>query len=337
MVALLDGLPQDVVGICQIAQQQTIHHNLLSYFGIPPAVWSQMRRVRPPRARDVLQALAEMAPYNLYDERLPGLRVVGACVLESHLLACLLRARGIPVRVRAGYFKDTRVNGEHVVRFWEQVARAKGEAQAREEIIELADLQPAGAAAVDEPLQQNEQIEEAKAWTHRQNAVNHAIEHWICEYWDGEQQAWRLLDANPTFLKAHGDIDVGFHLPRRHFEYAHEAWTRMRSSPTYESDQHAEDPQDGRSHIRSQLLCDFYSLLHHDVLGIAEPSEEVWPWLKQTTYKQLTADELRELDLLADLLARDPSVDELVALYAATPTLHCHSAEADPDSFLFAA
>src|SRR5262249_23777585 len=318
----------------------TIHHNLLAYYGIPRATWDRMRHVRSPRAHDVLQALAELAPHNLCDERLPIQRVVGACILESHLLASMLRFRGIPVRIRAGYFKDARTNAEHVVRFWEHLARAKGEVGAPEPVTlrELAGLGGSADPRQTDSARRGEQIAQGNAWTRRQNAVNHAIEHWICEDWNEAQQGWRLLERDNTFLKAHGDLNVSSHLPRQHFEYAHEAWTRMRASPaTYEPDQHAEVPQDGRSHIRSQLLSDFYSLLQHDVLGIAEPSEAIWPWLKQAPYEQLSADELGELDRLADLLAQSPSVDDLVALYAAVPTLRQRSAEGDPYSLLVAA
>lgn len=319
MVWLFADLPDDVIAICRIAEHLTIHHNLLAYYGVPPATWDQLRRVRPPRARDVLSALAELAPHDLVTARLPEQRVVGACVLESHLLASMLRYRGIPVRVRAGYFKDTRANAAHVEHFWEQLAHAPAE---------LADQQR------DNPARW---IERSNAFTRKQNAVNHAIEHWICEYWDAQLLTWRLLDANRAFLKAHGDLTVGFHLPHRHFEYAHEAWRRMRSKPSYDPDQHAEEPQDGRSHIRSQLLSDFFSQLNHDVVGIDEPSNAVWSWLKEVTYEQCSAGELCALDLLADLLAQGPSTEALVAVYHEITEFRLTAAEGDPYSFVFSA
>jgi hypothetical protein len=50
------------------------------------------------------------------------------------------------------------------------------------------------------------------------------------------------------------DIDVSFHLPRRHFESAHEAWRTLRTRPDFQPERHAEWPQDGRSHIRRSEL-----------------------------------------------------------------------------------
>ncbi len=45
---------------------------------------------------------------------------------ESHLLAGLLRYRDIPVRIRAGYFKDVYTKEDHLVTFWEKNSLAKG-------------------------------------------------------------------------------------------------------------------------------------------------------------------------------------------------------------------
>lgn len=118
----------------------------------------------------------------------------------------------IPVRIRAGYFRDVYKNEDHLIAFWERNARAKGIA--------------------------NQLLEENAArwreanhdYTRQQVKVNKCVEHWAVQYWDEEQTAWRLLDANTTFLKAMADIDVGFHLPRRHFEFAHESWHQMRTA-----------------------------------------------------------------------------------------------------------
>ena len=82
----------------------------------------------------MLAALKEAEPHNLYDERQVEQRLIGACMLESAFLTSLLRYKSIPARIRAGYFKDTMGNSEHVVHFWENVARAKGvEGELREE------------------------------------------------------------------------------------------------------------------------------------------------------------------------------------------------------------
>ena len=152
-----------------------------------------------------------------------------------------------------------------------------------------------------------------------------------------------MLDANDTFLKAMSDIDIDFHLPRRYFEYAYESWQRMRTDGDFKPDQYAEWPQDGRSHIRAQLLWDFYSLLNHDIAGYdkgAWPIEgestaerDAYVFVKETKYVDVPAGEIAELDALAQLMSQDPGVDALMAFYLGSDHLRIDTLDADAYSF----
>lgn len=316
LAAMLTPLPDDVAGICAVAAQLTIHHNLCSWHGVAPERIPAMRRVWPPRLHDLLAALREIPPHTLLDTRPPEQRIVGACMLEAHLLAGLLRAKGIPVRVRAGYFRNIRANTEHIVRFWEQNLRAK---------------------RVDADLLERDPEQwrtRNHALSSRLNAIDHHIEHWLCECRDPATGRWRLLDANTDFLLAHSGIVVDAYLPAHYFEHAHDAWRGMRASARFEPDQYAEEPQDGRSHLRSQLLWDFYSLLNHDIAGMDDQGGPAWAFVKQRTYAETPDEELQALDALAALLVQDPAPDELREFYWQTPLLHLPAAEADPYSFI---
>jgi hypothetical protein len=312
---MLDELPSDPRAIASVARRQTIHHNLLPHFGVPRDLWPSLPRARPPRLDAVLQALAQTEPHTLSEARRPEQRVVSACVLESYFLAGLVRRRGHRVRVRVGYFQNIRGNAEHVVAFWEQVMREKG---VEAELLER------------DPDQWRETV---NAYSRRQNAVDHHIEHWICELWDEREQRWRLLDANDEFLRAHSGLQVDFFLSPDFFEYAHEGWLRVRSGQC-DPDQYREDEQDGRSHARSQLLWDFASLLNHDAAGIDDPGGRDYSFIKRQTYEQTAEAELHALDELAALLA-DGRIDELADFYRATPTLRIEGAEHDPHSLVF--
>ena len=316
---LLDGLPATVSELCEIAEQQTIHHNLLGYYGLSPAIAGAMRRVWPPRLSDILGALVEMAPGNLHDTRAPERRTVGACMLEAHFLAGLLRSKGIPTRIRAGYFQRIRADGEHIVRFWRGALRARGVDR---------DLLKAHPDRWQENLD---------ALSRSRNQSDHHIEHWVCEYRNGRTDPWRLVDANRSFLRAHSNLEVSFHLPSEHFEHAFQAWKRMRTIESFDPEQYVEERQDGRSHIRSQLLWDFYSLLNHDLAGIDDPDGETLAFVKQRTYEEASAEELAALDTLADLMATDPTLAQLSTFYFATGPLRIPSAEADPYSFVLTA
>jgi hypothetical protein len=314
---MLAELPDDIAGVCEVARRQIVHQNLRAYYRIPVSRWAQLTRVWPPVMRHVLQSLAQLPPGRLTTERDPEQRILGACVLESHLLAGLLRHRGIPVRIRAGYFANIRADGEHGARFWGKAAVAR----ARHEGLSEAQQAVRGA--------------DARAYTRRQNQVDHHIEHWICEYWDDGGQRWQLLDANTDFLRAHGNIETGFRLPAHYFEFAHQAWQRLRSATGVHPDQHAEDPQDGWSHIRSQLLSDFYSLLRHDVAGSDGPSGVAWQFIKGQTFAETPEREREQLDELAALLARDAELAELTGFYWRSPELRLANAEADDCSAVF--
>jgi hypothetical protein len=110
----------------------------------------------------------------------------------------------------------------------------------------------------------------------------------------------------------------------------------MRSSGDhYDPDRHAEEPQDGRSHIRSQSLSDFTSLLKHDLAGVDEPDQETAAFIRGQTYAATPAAELSDLDDLAALISAEPSVDELITFYITHERLRIRGAELDPYSFVF--
>jgi hypothetical protein len=263
-VHLLDALPVDLDGICAFGRERTMHHNLAAARGLPAA---EFARIWPPALPDMLKAREV---------------VIGACVLESYLLAGLLRHRGFEVRVRAGYFRNVRKHPEHVLGFWRRVATGKGRAPDDE-------------------------------YTRRQNAVDHRIEHWLCEV--REDGNWIFVDANTDSLAEHSGMEVGIRLPPRHFEHAHEAWFELQAGAPPE--RYAEEPGRGVEHVRRQLLQDFFSLLNHDLAGVDELQ------CGDQTY-----------EALAGALARGGDVNELIALYRRVPDLHLASAEADPFSFL---
>ena len=323
---MLDALPDDVTAIAEVAESLTVHHNLLPHYQIPRGSWGDMTRPWPPRLPDLLSALEDTNPGKLTAPRRVEDRLVGGCMLESHLLAGMLRHREIAVRMRAGYFRNVYANPSHVLDFWENTLRERGVAQ---DLLEQA------------PERWRNEI---RAFTQSQIDADHRIEHWVVEYWDESRAAWRIIDANTTFLEASSGLHVGYHLPREHFEHAWEAWCAMRSAEEFNPDRYAEWPQDGRSHIRSQLLWDFFSLLNHDVAGndtslwgSDDPSSaerRAYAFVKERSFDELSQEELEELDRLAELLGQGPMREQLTAFYREAATLHIETAESDPYSFL---
>jgi hypothetical protein len=320
---MLESLPDDVIGICEIAEQQTVHRNLLPYFGIPANKWEAMNNIWPrgepiPNLSIMLESLQRTDSYTLSVPRIVEYRLIGACMTESTFLTGVLRYKNIPARIRAGYFKDTMADANHVINFWENNARGRGIN------ADLLKENPDEWKELMNDITRREQIE-----------VNKHIEHWVCEYWDYNENTWRILDANTTFLKASSNIEVGYHLPLKHFQFACEAWKIMRTSDSFNPDQYAEYPHDGRTHIRSQLLLDFYCLLNHDMAGFKNQTGPIADFVKRKRFENLSLEELSELDTLADLLSKEPSVNDLVTFYHSSNSLQIDSAERDPFSFVY--
>jgi hypothetical protein len=72
MAFMLKEIPDDVLEICKIAEQQMVHHNLLVYHNVP----YQQNQGIPPRMSRLLTMLKKRNPHNLYEER--GERVIKA-------------------------------------------------------------------------------------------------------------------------------------------------------------------------------------------------------------------------------------------------------------------
>jgi hypothetical protein len=209
-------------------------------------------------------------------------------------------------------------NSDHIISFWENNVRGGGIQN------DLLKKNPKEWKKLMNDITKREQIE-----------VDKHIEHLVCEYWDKSEDRWRIIDANTTFLKASSDIEVSYHLPLKHFQFAYEAWKIMRTSDNFNPDQYAEYPHDSRTHIRSQLILDYYCLLNHEMAGFDNQTGVTSDFVKRKRFDNASTEELGELDALADLLSKKPSIIDLVSFYHSAKTLQIKSSESDPYSFVY--
>jgi len=309
---MLKNLPDDIGEMCNIANVQSVHHTMLSQWKIPRAEWDLARADHD--IKDILDTLRVKGDGTLSIHRSLKNRIFGACTKESIFSTSMLRAKGIPARIRVGYLTNL-YSGEKAVEFWRNVNKYGRDI-------------PADSASFDQ-------------YTLYMKDVNKSIEHWVTEYWDKDQGRWRILDIRPDYLQAYG-LDVDYHLPDEYFEYGYEAWQKIKN-PEFKNDAYSEGELDGRSHIRYQMLMDFYSLLNHDVPGVFDDAgrdisnnknnDEI-KFLRKK-YEDLSETELKELDDLASLFGQDPGVEELLTFYYASSTLKLESMMNDPYSFVF--
>jgi len=300
------------VQACWLNHKGGRHGYYLSQWKIPRSEWNFARADHD--IKDILDTLKVKGDSILGINRELKDRIFGACTKESIFSTSMLRAKAIPARIRVGYFTNL-YSGEKALEFWRNVNN-------------YANTTPHDSAQFDE-------------YTLYMKSVNKSIEHWVTEYWDKEKQEWRIIDIRPEYLHSYG-LDVDYHLPDEYFEFAHEAWQKI-NNPEFINDAYSEGELDGKSHIRYQMLMDFYSLLNHDVPGIfddngkdisgSENNNEI-KFLKKR-YDDLNEIEIEELDDLAALLDKKPSVDELIEFYNNSSTLKINSIENDQYSFIY--
>jgi hypothetical protein len=116
---LYDDLPESIEELCNLIKKQLVHPFDINKFGdkIPGDRVYEDRAI--PSVSQMLAELLTRDKNGLLPTRQPEDRLVVACVHHSLLLASILRYRGIPIRIRAGYAKyigdDNNVRVSHVV------------------------------------------------------------------------------------------------------------------------------------------------------------------------------------------------------------------------------
>ncbi len=309
---LLKELPDDFQQMCNIANLQSVHHTMMSQWKIPRSEWKTARASHD--IKDILDTLKVKGDGKLSVNRELKDRIFGACTKESIFSTSMLRAKGIPARIRVGYFTNL-YSGEKALEFWRNVNN-------------YANAKPYDSTQFDE-------------YTLYMKSVNKSIEHWVTEYWDNEKQKWRILDIRPEYIQAYG-LEFDYHLPDEYFEFGYEAWKKINKSE-FINDAYSEGDMDGKSHIRYQMLMDFYSLLNHDVPGIFDDEgkdissidNNVEIKFLRKKYEDLSEIEINELNDLSDLLDKKPSVNELIRFYNNSSTLKIESIEKDTYSFIY--
>lgn len=309
---MLQSLPDDINEMSEIANVQGVHITMLSQWKIPRAEWKLAHADHD--IKDILDTLKTKGSGKLTKDRKLEDRVLGACTKESIFSTAMLKAKGIPSRIRVGYLTNL-YSGDNAIEFWRNVNK-------------YGNLNPSDSAAFDQ-------------FTLYMKKINKAIEHWVTEYWDVNTKTWKVLDIRPEYLQSYG-LDVNYHLPDMYFEFGHEAWL-VRNDSTFINDAYSEGDLDGKSHIRYQMLLDFYSLLNHDVPGVFDDkgkymsnneNNDELKFLKKK-YDDLNQGEIDELDSLAVLLNTQPNIDKLLDFYYTSKTLKINSMSEDSYSFVY--
>jgi hypothetical protein len=146
----------------------------------------------------------------------------------------------------------------------------------------------------------------------------HYVDHWVCEYWNAEQERWILADAQIDETQQaifHTDFDL-MDVPRDKFLIAGDAWTKCRAGEA-DPDKFGIMDMHGLWFIAGNVLRDFAALNNMEMLPW-----DVWGGMVMPN--QEPQGELLELydQLAAITLAPDLNFAELRALYENDDRLH---------------
>jgi hypothetical protein len=150
---------------------------------------------------------------------------------------------------------------------------------------------------------------------------NHYEDHWVCEYWNDEEQRWILVDAQLDELQrtALGTSFNTLDVPRDQFIVGGAAWKMCRAG---QADPHQFGIFDmhGMDFIKGDFIRDVASLNKRELL----------PWdcwgLILAEYASLPPDDVSLLDQLADLTQADiPEFEQVRQMYESDPRLQVGS------------
>ncbi len=140
------------------------------------------------------------------------------------------------------------------------------------------------------------------------------MEHWVNEYWNFNENRWVLADVDGYYEYEYRFGYSQFDLPRRKFVTASEAWLGLRKNTLHKKlDVFSPNPLEG---VCEYLFMDFHALMNNEIFYSYQPL------YLRGGIQILNGNELRELDMLAELLtAPDKNMKQLEHLLATNEKL----------------
>jgi hypothetical protein len=119
--ALVEALPSDVDGLVRVMQGLIIYDAVASEFYGCELSEERQRSIHIRPVEEVLDGILALDPGPLSAARPPDRRLAGRCDHFSRLLVAVLRAKGVPARVRCGfaaYFNPGYFEDHMVCEYW---------------------------------------------------------------------------------------------------------------------------------------------------------------------------------------------------------------------------
>lgn len=134
-------------------------------------------------------------------------------------------------------------------------------------------------------------------------------DHWITQYWSGEQECWITIDVDGSLSLAE-DFDP-YDMPDGKFDFPGRAWLDVRSGKVAGDYFYNAGGERGFVVVAWSLFYDFHSLMNEENIYLHIPGLVRWH-----EFPKLTEKRLKEIDELAELMTDpDANFDQLKELY----------------------
>jgi hypothetical protein len=117
-----ENLPDDIPLLCAILQGLILHLYWTQAYGVEISE-ARKEEVKIRKTTRQIAHLLDLADLPLTAARTPDKRIIGTCRDYSAFLTSILRSRGIPARVRAGYadyLKPDRWENHYLCQYWSE-------------------------------------------------------------------------------------------------------------------------------------------------------------------------------------------------------------------------
>lgn len=141
--------------------------------------------------------------------------------------------------------------------------------------------------------------------------VGKSCDHWINQVWNDEENRWITLDAD-GFYEECGMPITQFDIPESRFDWAADAWLKVRQGKT-DGTEFLYADCNGTNSLKAiirAIFYDFHALMNHEI------SYQFQPCYIDGKFEQLSERDLQEIDSLAVLMQKpDENFQELVDLW----------------------
>ncbi|EDK29697.1 hypothetical protein VSWAT3_07081 [Vibrionales bacterium SWAT-3] len=119
----ISKVPDDIAGICKFVQGNLIHSYWLEHYGVEADPLNKLTEMQTRHAKDLVSLVMLKSAESSHTFKKPNHRVISICRDFSLLVCAILRAKGLPARLRSGfatYLTQNHFEDHWVCEYWNE-------------------------------------------------------------------------------------------------------------------------------------------------------------------------------------------------------------------------